>query len=118
MIRPEQRLIMQTPLTELWDARGTLPIKERRDVGCEQVRQLLRDGPVRFVIADCGRTIRWIALEDSFRFWKEEVKSHLIDWSVHVRGTRLEDWPGEYFYSGSEWDEVDGAAVVLLVKHH
>jgi hypothetical protein len=117
-MRPDQRVVTRLPLTELWDAHGILPMERRRAVGREQVADLLRSGRVRFVLANCGDPLRWIPPDDSYRFWKEEVKSHLVEPDVAERGFRLEEWPGESCFVGTVWGEGDPENVVLLEIHH
>jgi hypothetical protein len=117
-MRPDQRVVTRLPLTELWDTHGVLQRGRGRAVGREQVTDLLRGGRVRFVLANCGEPLRWIPPDDCYRFWKEEVKSHLAEPGGFERGLRLEDRPGEYFFVGTEWGEDDRDHVVLLEIHH
>lgn len=117
-MRADQRVVTRLPLTELWDARGGLRFERGRLVGRERVTDMLRNGRVRFVLANCGQPLRWIPPDDCYRFWKEEVKSHLADPDALEGGLRLEDWPGEYFLVGTEWGEDDRDHVVLLEMHH
>ena len=85
-----------------------------RDINAQAVRELLRDGRVRFVVADVGTALRWIPEAECFDFWKREVQPHLADLEQRVR---LEDFPGEYCYFASRWDD-GGRPVVLLSKSH
>jgi hypothetical protein len=117
-MRSDQQVVTRLPLTELWDAHGVLQVERRRVVGREQVADLLRNGRVSFVLANCGDPLKWIPPEDSYRFWKEEVKFHLVEPDVVERGLRHEDWPGEYCLVGTEWGEGDRKIVVLLETHH
>jgi hypothetical protein len=117
-MRPNQRVVTRLPLTELWDAHGVLRMERRRVVGHEQITDLLRSGRVRFVLANCGDPLEWIPPGDTYRFWQEEVKHHLVEPEVIERGLRLEDWPGEYCFVGTEWGEGDRNHVVLLEIHH
>jgi len=117
-MRPNQRVVTRLPLTELWDARGTLRIERRRAVGRERVTELLRNGRVRFVLANCGDPLKWIPPDDNYRFWKEDVKRHLIEPEDVERGLRLEGWPDESVIVGTEWGEGDGYNVILLEIHH
>jgi hypothetical protein len=117
-MRADQRVVTSLPLTELWDAHGALRFERGRAVGRERVIDLLRDGRVRFVLANCGHPLRWIRPDDCYRFWKEEVKPHLVEPDAFERGIRLEDWPGEDFFVGTEWGEDGRSSVVLLETHH
>ena len=51
-MRPDQRILPRLPLTELWDARGVLPMERRQAVGHECVADSLRSGR--------GDLLRWI----------------------------------------------------------
>jgi hypothetical protein len=117
-MRPDQRVVTRLPLTELWDAHGVLQIERRRAVGREQVTDLLRNGRVRFVLANCGEPLKWIPDDDGYRFWDEDVKYHLVEPDALERGLRLEDWPGEFCFVGTEWGKDDRNKIVLLEMHH
>ncbi len=90
-MRPDQRVVTRLPLTELWDPHGTLPMERGRTVGREHVTDLLRSGRARFVLANCGDPLRWIPSDDTYRFWKAEVKDHLVEPDAAERGFRLEE---------------------------
>jgi hypothetical protein len=117
-MQPEQRIVTRLPLTELWDSSGVLLLKRGRALGRNQMAELLRNNRVRFVTADCGLPLKWIPLDDRFRFWREEVKPHLIEPAIAKKGFRLENCPGEYCYVGSEWVADDQEAVILLESYH
>lgn len=119
-MRPDRRVVTRLPLSELWDAEGILQVEKRRIVGCEQVVELLRRGGVRFVLANCGNPLKWIAEKETYRYWREEVKPHLVEPAAAENGFRLEDWPGEYCFVASEWSGRGDAteSIVLLETHH
>lgn len=117
-MRPDQRVVTRLPLTEIWDTRGDLPLQRKRTVGLKQVTDLLRCERVRFVVADCGKVLRWMPPDDGYRFWKEDVKQHLVEPDAAEKGFRPENWPGQYCFVGTEWGEIDGETVVLLEIHH
>src|SRR5436190_1826299 len=48
------RVVMSIPLAELWDDEGNLPHRRVRGLGAVEIRALMRNGPVRFVIANGG----------------------------------------------------------------
>jgi hypothetical protein len=109
------KIITQLPLRELWRDNGFKASSRGRRLTADDITGLLRAGAVQFVVADGGSPPRWISLGDCYRFWKEEVKSHLAAGDR----ARLDDFPGCYFYFASEWDGgVEGPAIVLLEKYH
>jgi hypothetical protein len=116
-IRPDQRIVTRLPLTELWDTQGRLGLRRMRPLGREQIADLLREGPVRFVRANSGLPLEWIPAEDCYSFWKEEVKAHLVEPEGEKR-IYLDDFPGEYCYIAEEWGEGELDRVVVLRTLH
>jgi hypothetical protein len=62
--------------------------------------------------------LKWVSAKECHRFWKEDVKPHLVEPEAARRGFRLEEFPGEYCYVGAEWGAGDKGSVVLLEMHH
>ena len=109
-----QRIITELPLRELWDNRAPGAARRSRDLSATDVRDLLRRGPVSFVIADVGTKPVWITPAECFAFWKGEVLPHLAE---PAHGVMLEEMPGEYCYFASEWETEWSPVVVLQVCH-
>ena len=116
-MKPELRYVSQMPLHELWDERGVIVSADRvRQLSSSGIAGLLHSGRVRFVVADIGSRLQWIALEECYRFWKSEAKSHIAEPDSQ---SRLEDFPDEYLYIASEWKATKGGEpIVLLAKSH
>lgn len=114
-MRFDQRVVSQTPLHELWDDHGIVSEKELRELGASDVAELLRAGKVKFVVANVGRPLKWIPVDEGYSFWKSEVKNHLAD---PAADNRLEDFPDEYCYFASEWESKGGEPIVLLLMSH
>ena len=110
-----QRIITEFPLRELWDDSGTLPAIWARDLSAAQVRELLRKGPVRFIVAEVGAKPEWVEMADCFAFWKREVQQHLAEPEQRVL---LEEFPGSYCYFASEWSGVGSSPIVILQQYH
>jgi hypothetical protein len=89
-VRPEQRVVISLPLTEVWDAAGPVAATRGRRVGVPEITLLLRHGPVRFIVAEAG-PLRWIPLDQTHAFWKSEAKPRLV--AADVDGFRLDDFP-------------------------
>jgi len=70
---PKLRIITRLPLTELWRDDGFATATRGRSLTSEDVRRLLRLGPVQFVVADLGAAPQWIPKGECFHFWKNEV---------------------------------------------
>jgi hypothetical protein len=114
-MQPSQRIITRTPLHELWDDRGVVPAQWLRDVGAAEIRDLLTSGPIRWAVADVGKRPTWIPEPDCFAYWKDEVRPRLAD---REQLARLEDFPGGYCYTASEWRDADGRPIIVLYRHH
>ena len=114
-MQPFQRVITAMPLHELWDERGPVAASRARDLSADDLRELLRRGTLRFVVADVGFRPQWLSERTCFAFWKSEVQPHLAVPGVPVM---LHDFPGEYCYFASEWTPGFGSPVVLLEKAH
>ena len=98
-------------------ARLTTPHGEAKllgEVGREAIRDLLRAGAVRFVVAEVGQSLRGLPEQDRFEVWKREVQPHLAELGQHAR---LEQFPGEYVYFASQWED-EATPIILLSKTH
>ncbi len=117
-MQPEDRIIVAMPLAGLWDEDGDLSITRKRDLGRKELVELLRKGPVQFVVANCGDRPLWFNLDIAYRLWKNEVKPRLVEPNEAATGFRLENFPGEYCYLATEWDPLKETPVVLLEMYH
>ena len=82
----------------------------------EAVRNILRHGPVEFIVAEVGRPLRHVEVDKCYEFWKSEAEVHVV--ADPDAGFRLEEFPGEYAYVASEWSGQGRTPIVLLEKHH
>lgn len=73
------------PRVELWDDAGPVVAAEIQDLVAEDMRDLLRAGPVGLCAANVGAPIRWIPASDCYRLSKAEVQSRVAD----PRGTSV-----------------------------
>lgn len=112
---PAKRIATRLPLDELWNEQGTIEASKGRDLSREAIRDLLRLGPVQFIVADLGSPLRWFPEGACYDFWKTEVQGHLADPDSEFM---LEDFPGEYCYLASEWTLAAGDIVVVLEMAH
>ncbi len=85
----------------------------RDDLTEEEIRVMLRGGPLGFIEVDAGRPARRIPLEDCFEFWKSARPN------LHVpERPYLDDYPSCFFYCASEWTGLDGERLIVLEKFH
>jgi hypothetical protein len=108
-------LVTKLPLQELWDKHGVIKAERLRPLSTADMRELLRGGPVIFVIADVGRKLYWVPEDRCFYMWKKEVQPHL---SQPDKRVALEEFPDDYCYFASEWSINGGPRYVLLERHH
>ncbi|MBA4191671.1 MAG: hypothetical protein C0467_27135 [Planctomycetaceae bacterium] len=112
------RVTMQIPVVELWDESGALPLMRQRHLGHSDIAALLRQGPIRFVVVNCGERLDWIPLQDCYDLWKHEVQPRLVEPDAFSSGFRLENFPGGYCYVASEWGEDEPVPIVVLEMYH
>jgi hypothetical protein len=115
MIEREKRVITRLPLEELWSGSADLGARCLGTISREEIAQLLRQGPVLFVVADVGHRPIWIDVDECYPFWKREVKTHLAD---PDHGIVLESYPDQYAYIARRWATELSHPVVVLEKHH
>ena len=109
------RVITRLPLEELWRDDGFSSKARGACLSADDVRGLLRAGPVHFVVAEVGKSPQWIPARESYRYWKTELQPHLVPPDACIY---LEQFPGEYAYSATRWGEDAGVPVVVLEKAH
>ena len=110
-MRPDQRIVISGPLTELWDARGPVAAARGLDLGRAAIAELLRRGPVTFVLAHGGRPLEWVGAERTFEVWRE-VRDRVIPPGASVAND------GALRYRASEWaGPATGTLVVLEAVH-
>lgn len=112
---PGRRTIGATPVAEVWDDRGIVASRRLRHLAIGDIRDLLRRGPLRFVVADVGEKFRWVAEADRFAFWKAEVQPRLAPPDAPLD---LDAFPGGLAYVASEWMPRSGSPIILLESHH
>lgn len=113
-VDPQRRIVNRQPMTELWRADGFTTSQRGADLSSPELAAMLAAGPLRFVIANVGDALEWLAPGERFEFWKGEVKSHLAE---PESPARLEEFSGEYCYFASLW-QGDVLPIVLLEKYH
>jgi hypothetical protein len=114
-MRPADQIITKLPLQELFDENGLVEAVRQRNLFADDVRELLQNQPIRFVVASCGKRPVWVAEAERFSFWKSEVFPHLVN---STAGADLDAFPDGYCYFASEWLRPDGTFVVLLEMAH
>jgi hypothetical protein len=111
---PDQRVVTKIPLTELWNERGTISRERTRWLAKSDLAELLRAGPLQFVVADCGIKLMWVPTQQRFEFWKT-VKPQIAD---PAKPIFREQFPEETAYIASQWRGRAGECLILLAKYH
>jgi hypothetical protein len=110
------RKVTRIPLEELWRPNGPVIGPRIRMLNQGEIAELLREGQIEFVVADVDHHLRWIAPQDCFDFWKNEVKRHLVEADSRID---LESFPGTFCYTASQWENVNPEIpIILLERHH
>ena len=110
-----QRIVIRTPLQEIWNSSGDVKASRRRYVGKEDIRKLLQNSAIEFIVANVGDELRWIPKSECFDFWKKEVFAHLSEPEIRID---LDQYPDQYCYSASVWGLPNGEEIILLEKYH
>jgi hypothetical protein len=113
-VDPRLRVVIRLPLDELWRDDGFSTAARGKSLIEEDIRRLLHDGPVQFVVANVGSPLRWIPVNECFLFWKNDAKRHLAT----GRKAILDEFPGTYCYFASQWDSAESTPIVLLEMTH
>jgi len=111
-VDPKLRIVTQLPLRGLWRDNSSIEAFRGGALSSSDIRELLRLGPVQFIVVDVGLKPRWIELGDCYRFWMDEVQHHLAE--PDTRDAKN----GVYQYWAVEWhsQEVDNPIVVLELR--
>jgi len=110
------RIVTRLPLDRLWDDDGDIAAQRERYLSRPLLREMLRQHPVEFYVANIGSPLRRIDVGHCYEFWKSEAAANLVD--EPDAGFCLEDFPGQFAYVSSEWSREIQTPIVLLEKHH
>lgn len=109
------RVVTQIPMERLWTDSAEVTAVRGRSLDRAAIRDLLRQGPVQFVVADVGTKLRWIPLGKRFEFWKSDASARIAE----SEKIYLEDFPAGHAYVASEWclPDEEPRLVLLEVVH-
>ena len=106
---------MKIPLITLWKEKKDLNLTRELYLSKKAIVDLFKISPIEFVIADVGKDLNWITVENCFTFWKSEVVIHLAD---DLNEIFLDEFPENYAYVASLWKGGAQESIVLLEKFH
>jgi hypothetical protein len=115
-VHPKLKIVTQLPLRGLWADSGPVKASRRRPLSSTDVRDLLLETAVQFVVVEVGQKPRWIDLDDCYRFWMDEVQHRVTDPDSKLLSDQI---VGVYSYGASEWqsEEITTPIVVLELGH-
>ena len=111
-MNPELRVVTKLTLRDLWEEKGSSLGGRTRHLGQDRVRQLLREGSVRFVVADCGLPLKWVSTSDRFTFGNS-VRAQIAEPEKPIY---LDQFPQNVAYVASQWQGHDGEVCSLIGK--
>lgn len=102
-------------MDSLWNDQEELAAKRKEYLGTEQIKELLRKGPIQFVIANVGDKLTWIDIANTYKIYKSRIKERLIDDLNHID---LENFKDNIGYMASSWEINPGISIILLEVYH
>ena len=109
------KLVTKIPLQSIWNSQNEINIQRSSYVTKERIKEMLKSGPIDFVLADIGSKLKWIVTSDCYNFWKSEVEMHLVEDANKIY---IDDLPNNYAYIASEWTGDIQTPIILLEKYH
>jgi kynurenine formamidase len=109
------KIVSTIPLQNLWTQENQIEAQRISYLTKDKLKELLKKGRVKFVVADVGQNLKWIDEAECFSFWKSEVEKHLAD---NINKIDLDIFPDNYAYIASEWTANKETPIVLLEKAH
>ncbi|QDU89446.1 hypothetical protein Pla175_28360 [Pirellulimonas nuda] len=107
-------VITALPLREVWnDENETVATEREADLNEGEIRDLLRLGPVQFVVAETAAPPQWVPVAEAFDFWKSEIRPHLAD--PAEESFDLTAFPDEYCYLATRW-QWDGTEPLVVLR--
>lgn len=103
-------------MDRLWDEHGELNAARTQWLSRDELKELLRRGPVRFVVAAVGRPLQWIPVDECIAFWKADASMRLVD--NPNSSFVLESSPNGMKYMASAWGPITGPTLIVLEVHH
>jgi hypothetical protein len=118
-MKTSERVAIAIPMKAIWQEDGSSVTERLASLSVPEIAELLRSGPVRFVVADVGKPLQWIPLGRCFEFWKTEVKHNVCGCESNLP---LDAYPESYCFAASLWKNIAEPAsaqpIILLEKHH
>jgi hypothetical protein len=79
-----KKVVSQLPLESLWSEKGPLIAERKNYLTRSEIRELLKKGPVQFVMAIHGDKLVWEDVAGCYAFFKQEGMDHIVDGFDHI----------------------------------
>jgi len=113
-VKLSYKIVTSIPLNTLWTSETEVQAERTAYIRRNDIKLLLKDTPVQFIVADVGHKLRWIDSRQCFEFWKTEA-AHVAENPERVD---LENFVGNYAYVASRWSGQQDIPIILLEKVH
>jgi hypothetical protein len=109
------KIVTIIPLDTLWSQETELNYKRVSYLTKTDIKDLLKQGQLSFIIADVGQKLKWIPPDQCFNLWKADFEKHIV---TDINKICLDNFPDNYAYIASIWKVDNSTPVVLLEKTH
>ena len=115
----KNKILTEIPVKQLWNDNEIIYASRERYLTVEDIKDMLMNYPVEFVVANVGSKLKWIPYTKCYEFWKSEVKSHIVNNPEDKKkGFDIDNFSGNYAYIASEWSGEIETPIILLEKYH
>jgi len=109
------KIVTAMPLVNIWTTNNELKSQRVAYLTKDDIKNILKQGPVNFIVADVGHKLIWIDPSQCYDFWKSEVQIHV---ATDLRNIYLDNFVDNYAYVASKWNADDPTPIILLEKRH
>ncbi|WP_290789688.1 hypothetical protein [Flavihumibacter sp. UBA7668] len=114
-MNPSHKIVTELPLSSIWNSTEELDATRISYLTKEEIIEILREKPVKLVIASIGEKPEWIDSADQFKIWNKTLSPRLVS-NQHTFS--LDDFPGNYGFLASLWEYQKYSAIILFEKYH
>ena len=109
-----KRIVIKFPLDSLWTEKEELDAKRIKYLDQNEISEVLKKGPIQFVIANLGDKLIWKQPEECYKVYKKDFKNNIIANADDIDISNFKDGFG---YLASMWDNKSGTIILLEVFH-
>jgi hypothetical protein len=110
-----QRIVTKMPMDSIWTENEELKSERKEYLSQNQVSEILKEGPLQFLIADVGNKLIWTKVDECYKMYKSYFKDHILR---DVNYINLDDYKDNFCYLASLWIGESKTPVILLEKFH